>query len=386
MALQGSEARVQMPASCNKGEDNNALAARQGRPAASVVIPTYRRPDCVLTALESVIAQQPDFPFEVLVLDNGCEKALEAQVRAVAMRTAIGVHYIAVTRIGLHNGRHTGALNAKAEIVVFIDDDIVADQGWLQAIVDAFEDPSVCVAGGPILPLYRGDQPAWLEAFWRHSKGNKKWCGPLTLMDYGEQECNIDPRLIWGANFAIRKARLIALGGFHPDGFPWELRRYRGDGETALSRAVRGQGLRGVYQPRAVVYHAIPADRLTPEYFERRYFLQGISDSFTEIRRSALVAGSRIGAVCLALQSVYLHLRELRLRTERSLSCLLARNAHHSVRDAVSQAYLAGHRYHLDEVRSDPELLKWVLQADYLNTQRSPSWPRRPTRRADRGT
>jgi glucosyl-dolichyl phosphate glucuronosyltransferase len=57
-------------------------------------------------------------------------------------------------------------LESNGAILVFLDDDIEAAPGYLHAILDAFEDPAVQLVGGPNLPRYESEPPAWVESFW----------------------------------------------------------------------------------------------------------------------------------------------------------------------------------------------------------------------------
>ena len=319
----------------------------------SVVIPTYKRSISLLCALQSIITQQTNFGFEVLVMDNGCDLALQAEIGLVARQAAIPVRYIAVPEIGLHNARHAGVRAAQGEILVFVDDDIIADQGWIQAIVGTFNDPDVHLVGGRNLPSYEEPPPTWLEAFWTRNPNGTAWCGFLSLLDYGNKVCEIDPMYVWGVNFAIRKKTLGSLGGFHPDSVPWELRRYRGDGESAVTFEVKRLGLKSTYQPEALVYHIIPKNRLTVEYFEKRSYLQGVSDSFTQIRSKRQPDG---------VWRLILH--RLR-RVIRNRLREYYPDSSEEIGQRVRINYHSGYEYHQREVRRDPELLKWVLRNNY---------------------
>ena len=325
--------------------------------SASVIVPTYKNPALLFDALKSIIAQQTYFEYEVLILDNSCDLVLRAEVENVAGKRGDQVRYIPVPEIGLHSGRHAGIKEAKSDILVFVDDDINAAQGWLQAIMDTFDDPNVCLVGGRNLPGYKEEPPNWLEAFWTRNPDGTAWCGLLSLLDYGNEQVEINPNFIWGVNFSIRKKTLVSVGGFHPDGFPWELRRYRGDGETAVTREVERMGFKAVYQPAATVCHIIPGSRLTIEYFERRNFLQGISDSYTRIHADHGHMPSKGSDWKSPLRIVK--------RFIGQWISHVSPDPYQVIRARISQAYQAGYKFHQHEVRRDPELLKWVMKEDY---------------------
>jgi hypothetical protein len=107
----------------------------------------------------------------------------------------------------------------------------------------------------------------------------------LSILDFGETVKEIPPEYRWGCNFSVRKRIVLEAGGFHPDGFPQEMIQYRGDGETAVSKYIHGKGYKAIYNPKASVYHFVPQNRMTQDYFCKRAFNQGISDSFAEMRK-----------------------------------------------------------------------------------------------------
>lgn len=328
----------------------------------SVIIPTRNRAESLRLTLQSLQSQiLPVDLFEVLVVDNGSMDNTR-EICASFKNTIRHLRYFFEETPGLHVGRHLGMEMAKSDILVFVDDDIVAAQGWLQAIVSTFSDPAVQLVGGPSVPLYEQAPPEWMEAFWTRTADGKNICGYLSLLDFGDKECEIDPALIWGLNYSIRKGTLIELGGFHPDGFPWELRRFRGDGETALSVEAKRRGLKALYQPGARVHHKIPANRMTVEYFERRAFLQGISDSFTRLRQPPVHKSSD------NKRNEIDWLLPIKMIKKR-LKKIFAPPTHDIYRDIkirIGQSHEAGISFHQREVQCDPELLQWVLRNNYL--------------------
>jgi len=351
----------------------------------SVAIPTCNLQGTLNATIESIVRQQATVSFEVLVLDNGSGPCLADIVERIATWASVPVRYFWVPSPGLHHGRHAGAQHAQSEILVYVDDDVVAAPGWLQAIASAFQDEAVQLVGGRSLPDFALEPPAWLQGFWSHSRDRQQICGYLSLIDLGDEPHVIDPNLIWGLNFAIRKQTLAKLGGFNPDGMPWELRKYRGDGESAVTRKAKALGLKAIYHPDALVYHHIPQSRLTIEYFERRAFLQGISDSFTRIRHAGrieplpqLAHGTTLGreSVSQIIRRLSCYVRHPvqhgRNFVRRRFARALGASAERSIDDEVAvvkarsqQAYRAGYTFHCDAVAENPELLAWVLREDY---------------------
>ncbi len=185
----------------------------------------------------------------------------------------------------------------------------------------------------------------------------------MSLLDNGPETAEISPTMIWGLCYAIRRETLTKLGGFHPDAYLWELIRYRGDGETAPSRLAEQLKLRAMYQGKTAVYHQIPRWKMTLEFFERRAYLEGISNSYCRIRREGNATGkpnlrSRLGLL-KAASKIRL------LGRETSIEAILAR---------IDYSYRRGYAYHQSEVRRDPKLLAWVLREDYWDYRLPDGW------------
>jgi len=261
----------------------------------------------------------------------------------------------------LLSGRHKGALESNADILIFVDDDIETDPGWLNAISDTFEDPKVHLVGGKNLAKFESTPPDWLEAFW-YRDGSLSQCFYLSLMDFGEQLTEIDPLYIWGLNFSIRRETLFDLGGFNPDYVPKPFQQYQGDGDTGLAWKVAAKGLKVMYQPAALVYHLIPKQRLTVDYFVERMFIAGFNDSYTTIRK-------KHGIKLDWKQQGPLPIIK---RLLRRIASRFSADPYAVLKQRVREAWLEGYTYHQDKVRNDPELLKWVLKENYWDYRYGP--------------
>jgi glucosyl-dolichyl phosphate glucuronosyltransferase len=244
----------------------------------SVVIPTYRRPDDLEIALDSVVRQTFDpRAFEIVVVDNAATPACAARVEAWRRTAECQVRYVAEPRVGLHNARHAGAYRASGEIVAYVDDDVRATPGWLAGLCEGFTAPEVAVVGGIVEPLWAAAPPPWIA---------QMPPGYLSLLDLGPHGRDLSwPEGVYGCNLAVRRRVLFEVGGFNPDGFADpSMQWYRGDGETGLLRKIYAAGYRVRYAPAARVYHRIPVERLTEQYFAKRARCSGVSDAFAAYR------------------------------------------------------------------------------------------------------
>jgi len=329
----------------------------------SVIIPTRNRSKYLIDAVKSVLDQSLDqSAYEILIVDNGSEDDTRATAERLEKRNPRRLRYIYENKPGLHHGRHRGIWEAGAEILVFIDDDIIAAPRWLEMITDTFGSNDVALVGGKVLPRWEGEVPQWLNSFKKENEFG--WTiGYLSLLDFGNTPREIPGKFVFGCNFSIRKSVLVECGGFHPDGMPEELIQYRGDGETALSKSVQAHGYKIIYQPRALIYHRIPPERLTVDYFCRRAFNQGISKSFTEIRHeyglNLMPAFASVSQRSPATRAKELFSRFFSRKRP-------FRNPYRAIRQQIAKSHEAGKSYHKSQVADDPKILEYVLQKTYF--------------------
>ena len=246
---------------------------------------------------------------------------------------------------------------------MFIDDDVRLGKDWLRALDEVFQNPSVGLAGGPSRPVFEIQPPHWLEEFYKEGDFGRM-CSFLSLLDCGGVQKDVDPNLIWGLNYSIRRRTLFELGGFHPDCIPKKLQRYQGDGEAGLSAKAKARGIRCVYHPHAAVRHEVSGSRLVPSYFETRSFYQGVCDSFAEIREARRVVHQNDDKHSF-MQSMLQISRDLKRKMIGPQWNMFERGRH---------AYRAGYVFHQSEVAGDPSLLAWVLKDNYWDYNLPNGW------------
>ena len=247
-------------------------------PSLAVIIPTYRRNQDVLRALASL--QEQSLPsFEVVVVDNAADRQLEQEVRSAERRAGVMVTYVAEPRLGLHNARHAGARASAADVLVYTDDDATFSPDWLASLQSAFgQHDAMAVAGGPVRAVWEKTPPDWLV---KYMEGRTDF-GPLSLREPHQTFVQSADESAYGVNFAIRREVLFALGGFNPESFG---DHWLGDGESGLVRKVTDSGRLIGYVPGALVWHHVPASRMTVAYLARRMANEGACIEYAYFRR-----------------------------------------------------------------------------------------------------
>jgi GT2 family glycosyltransferase len=238
-------------------------------PLISVIICTYRREELALRAIRSVV-RDGSAEHEILVIDQDMEGTLGDRIREEFGPT-VDIRYFRIPTLGLSHARNYGARQAAGSIVVYLDDDAQALPGWLAGYAEAFsQDPPPVMVGGRILPEWEVPKPWWYPS------------GRVTIL--GTYDIGEEPRpfpefdLPVGANFAILKDHLERLGGFSEElGFSAGRQMALGGEDSLIGAQVRqARGLL-LYHPRAVATHLIRKGKLSPVYFMRRHFIEGMT-------------------------------------------------------------------------------------------------------------
>lgn len=232
-------------------------------PAITVVVCTRERPEALRRCLDSLLTQE--YPgFRILVVDNapttGATKNVVDTLRVPAAedgeRTSPTIDYLLVSEPGLSIARNRAVAHAPGEILVWIDDDEVADRHWLAELARAFADnPEADVVGGVVVPAELST-PAqvWFEQFGGHSKGRGFTPAVFSPATSRQQSPLYPlPPFATGANMAFRPGVIERIGGFDPAlgaGTP-----AMGSEDTLAFTRILLEGGTIVYQPTAITRH-----------------------------------------------------------------------------------------------------------------------------------
>lgn len=331
----------------------------------SIIISTYSRAQTLKRCLQHISKlTNPLEKWEILVINDNSTDNTEEVVNGFKDKFP-QLRYFNETNPGLHIGRNLGCENAKGEILCYLDDDSFVTKEWLKGIEKAFADSEVVLVGGPCLPEYESEAPTWVNQFWSETEWGKS-LGILSLLDFGEEVKTILPCCVYGCNFNIRKDILLKLGGFPPDAMPKELIRFRGDGESAVSQKIEKLGYKILYHPDVKIYHLVLACRMTIDYFCWRSYLQGISGSFTQIRKKYGLDGGDKAAKNLSVLRKAIRIIRGKLRNVKNTVFHGEPKEVKKIREKIRKSWEEGFAFHQKETKNDPKLLEWVLRENYL--------------------
>jgi GT2 family glycosyltransferase len=230
---------------------------------ASVIIVDYNAGVQLRDCIESISNSLPG-DCEILVVDNASTDG-----SADFLRQGSGVVRLidSRTNLGFGAGCNLAASESRADFLVFLNPDTVAERGWLEALLAPLAaEPSVGLSTAKIV---LGDQPDLINAC-----GNDVHLTGITLCrglgrrrdDFGLADEDVSA--VSGASFAISRRLFQALGGFDEDMF-----LYMEDTDLSMRARLAGQRCRCASQ--SIVRHNYRL-RIGPQkvfYQERNRYL-----------------------------------------------------------------------------------------------------------------
>jgi glycosyltransferase involved in cell wall biosynthesis len=176
-------------------------------PSISVVVPTYNRADALETILRPLIGD-PTARELIVVIDGSTDHSLQV-VQALAQRDP-RVRALPIANSGEMAAREAGACAADSDIVLFLDDDVLAEPGLVAGHAGRH--------GAGDADLVLGYMPVELAA----RPSPEDFATRIYAREY-EGRCEVyeqDPlsalRELWAGNFSMRREACLAVGMANP--------------------------------------------------------------------------------------------------------------------------------------------------------------------------
>ncbi|MBS0660581.1 MAG: glycosyltransferase [Verrucomicrobia bacterium] len=261
-------------------------------PRVTVAIPTYNRA-AILRQTLATLARQ-DFPpaeWELLVIDNASTDDTPAAVAEFA-GSVPPPRYLREPAQGLNHARNRAIAEARGEVLIFGDDDILVRPDWVRQmsapLLADLTARRLGALGGEVIPVFPEGMPEYVRT----------WHRPLRFRaDLGPVGDRSSPM---GANLAFRRAVFAEHGLFRTD-----LDRKGGSllsgGDSEMIARLRRAGLEIWFAPAAEVQHQMPATRTAFRYVARHAFDNGRSAVLERGQHSPAFLASRFLANLLKL-------------------------------------------------------------------------------------
>lgn len=238
----------------------------------SAIISTYNREKYLPDLLQSLTEQSLGLDkFEILLVNNNSSDNTEAISKKFKEdHPNVKFHYFLETQQGLSYARNRGIAESKGEYLVFVDDDAIMCNEYLEVVADYFDaHPETEGIGGKILIQFEGEKPDWAN----------KYLDPLWGYYYPGDENQFFKNNTYpiGCNMAMRASVFEKIGDFNVN-LGRVGKNLAGGEEKDVFMRMYQQGMKVAYLPKALVYHSIPVERTSVEFIKKQAIGIGVSE------------------------------------------------------------------------------------------------------------
>ena len=242
----------------------------------SIIIPGFTDDSYfnLLDAIDSLL-HQSYADIEVVVAIHTSNKLYEEIVKAYSEQNKVKVVF-SEQSLGAAAARNVGIKAAQGDILAFIDDDAVADQKWIENLVNTYQELDAMAVGGKILPIWLPGKPAYFPE-------ELYWLVGVTHKGFAEDKV-VEVRNAFGPNMSFKREVFEKAGLFNENlGFSKQGTSYIQAGEAEFSLRMTSKfGVGVIHNPEAIVHHKIPVSKARIKLLLKRSFYQGYSKVLLE--------------------------------------------------------------------------------------------------------
>jgi succinoglycan biosynthesis protein ExoM len=228
------------------------------KPEISVCVCAFRRPDDLRRLLESLVGQAPSTPaYEVIVVDNDAART-SAAVAGEFASAPIPVRYFVEPEQNISRARNRTVAEARADLIAIIDDDEIAEPGWLLELHQALLAHAADAAFGPVHSRFVEPPPQWIidGGFFDYRPIPTGQSMPLEATRT--------------SNVLLRRAAMPGA----PDFFDVTLGLTGGE-DIDLFRRMQERGAHMIAVESAAVHETVPVERARLKWLAARWFRYG---------------------------------------------------------------------------------------------------------------
>ena len=238
----------------------------------SICIATYKRPELLKKLLEGLSNQviPEDIEVEIIVVDNDSSGSAKNIVEQVVSALSMKIKYFIQPEKNISLTRNLAVENSNGELILFIDDDEIADKNWVKCLIQCVQKYNADGAFGTVKSYFDNDIPKWLRKSFIY---NRKSFKSGTVANYTRT-----------GNCIVKSSILRKISGPFDPGYG-----ISGGGDTNLFGKLKKRGAKFVNCNEAITYEYVPRERTTIKWQIKRALR--IGNNYT--RRSIELANEK---------------------------------------------------------------------------------------------
>jgi glycosyltransferase involved in cell wall biosynthesis len=275
----------------------------------TLAVPTHNRSALLLATLESIAALElpAGFEAECLIIDNNSSDDTAAVAERFAAAAPLPTRRIFEPRQGSSYARNRAVDEARGDLILFIDDDAIAEPRWAIELIAALEQRALDAVCGMVIARWSAPPPPWFGPSLQIKLAVHNV--PELLAAPPQQRDSIHN--YFSANVGFRRETFTRFGRFREELGVVGRNPMSGEDTELFERIMRNGGAMG-FAANARVCHLIPPERMTRAYLRRKSFAFGLG--------SAIAAGRSHNQIDkLARNALRMALATLRGDRERAI-------------------------------------------------------------------
>lgn len=239
----------------------------------SFITCTYNRDKYIGQTLQSVCNQTfPDDDYEIIVIDNNSTDNTAKICEEFKLQFSDkNFRYFKETNQGLSFALNRGIKEAQGEFLIFIDDDETIIPEHLEKLDRHLKDyPDALLCGSPVIPIYEIPQPKWMSRFTQRLIGG--------YFDQGKEVKMLDAQNYPGTGHTIIKKDLYEKFGYYNTELGRKGSSLIGAEDKDMFNRLIKNNIVCYYLPDIPIYHHIPPNKMTDEFFHKLTYSIGKSE------------------------------------------------------------------------------------------------------------
>ncbi len=234
---------------------------------------TYNRDKYISQTLEAVCKQAfSPLDYEIIVVDNNSTDSTADICEEFRLKYSdIQFRYFKEFNQGLSFALNKGIKEARGEYIIFVDDDETIIPEHLERLNKHLENfPNAELIASPVVPIYEEAQPKWMSHYTQRLIGG--------YFNQGNQPRKLEAKNYPGTGHTIIRRELYEKFGYYNTELGRKGNSLIGAEDKDMFNRLKKNNIDCYYFPDIPIYHHIPSQKLTDQFFQKLTYSIGKSE------------------------------------------------------------------------------------------------------------